>query len=115
LSRAKEAVAAKTKAEDELRALALQLDTAVARARECEDKERSAEDVAARLKVRRCIVFVFGSEVMHQKFLIVVYHTAPSRLLQLTPAANSLMSSASAMPRGTGACPASQASAFPLC
>ena len=45
-------MAAKTKAEDELRALALQLDTAVARARECEDKERSAEDVAARLKVR---------------------------------------------------------------
>ena len=52
LRRAKEAVAAKTKAEDELRALALQLDTAVARARECEDKERRAEDVAARLKVR---------------------------------------------------------------
>ncbi len=108
-------MAAKTKAEDELRALVLQLDTAVARARECEDKERIAEDVAARLKVRWRIVFVFGSEVMHEKFLIVVSYAAPSRLQLLTLAANSLMLSASVMPRGTGACPTSQASACPLC
>ncbi len=51
LRRAKEALAAKAKAEQELRALALQLETAVARAQECEEKERLAEDSAAKLKV----------------------------------------------------------------
>ena len=49
--RAKEALAAKAKAEQELQALTLQLDTAVARAHECEEKQRLAEDSASKLKV----------------------------------------------------------------
>ena len=50
-ARAKDALAAKTKAEEELRACVLQLDTATARARECE--ERGAREEAARECERR--------------------------------------------------------------
>ena len=53
--RAKEAVAAKAKAEQELRAVSLQLETAMARAQECEEKEHLAEETCAQHKVS-CIL-----------------------------------------------------------
>jgi lysyl-tRNA synthetase class I len=55
--RAKEALAAKTKMEQELQALALQLETAVVRAQKCEENERAAEDVASRHKVSPLATF----------------------------------------------------------
>ena len=48
-------MATKAKAEHELQALALQLETAVARARECEENQRAAEDVASQHKVSHAI------------------------------------------------------------
>jgi hypothetical protein len=59
--RAKEAFAAKTKMEQELQALALQLETAVARAQKCEENERTAEDVASRHKVSHIVAIHMGS------------------------------------------------------
>jgi hypothetical protein len=53
--RAKEAVAAKATAEQELRAVSLQLETALARAQECEEKERLAVETCAQHKVS-CIL-----------------------------------------------------------
>ena len=51
--RAKEAAAGKAKAEQELVAVTLQLETAMARAHECEEKERLAEEMSAQHKVSR--------------------------------------------------------------
>ncbi len=63
--RAKEALAAKATAEQERQAMALQLETAAVRARECEENERAAEDFASQHKVRRLVTILvncFSSE-----------------------------------------------------
>jgi hypothetical protein len=52
--RAKEAAAARAQAEHELQALALQLETAVLRAKECDARACQAEDTASKCKVGRC-------------------------------------------------------------